>query len=230
MSDPRPAAGRAESRTLTHEEARRFYDRFGAKQDSQGFYERRALAGLIQHLELAKARAVVEFGCGTGRLAAELLADHLGPECRYLGLDLSRTMVDLARARVAPFGARAEIRQTDGSPRIDAPDGSFDRFVSTYVLDLLPAAEIRALLAEAHRLLAPGGRLGIAGLTYGEAGAARAVSWLWGRIHRLRPALVGGCRPIDVAAFLGEGGWEIRHRSIVSPWGVASELVVAERV
>jgi ubiquinone/menaquinone biosynthesis C-methylase UbiE len=218
------------SRTLSHEEARRFYDRFGARQDSQAFYERPALERMLANLALGEARAVVEFGCGTGRLAAELLGEHLGPECRYLGLDVSRTMVELARARIAPFGARAEIRLTDGAPRIEAPDGGFDRCVSSYVLDLLPADEIRALLEEAHRVLAPGGRLGVASLTHGRSGLARTASWVWERIHRIRPALVGGCRPIEVADLLSAQRWKLRYRCVVSPYAIASEVVVAERV
>jgi ubiquinone/menaquinone biosynthesis C-methylase UbiE len=218
------------TRTLSHSEAQRFYDRFGAKQDAQAFYERPALARLIAELRLGEARAVVEFGCGTGRLAAELLATQLSPECRYLGLDLSATMVGLARARVAPFGARAEVRQTEGAPRIDAPDGSFDRFVSTYVLDLLPETEIQLLLDEAQRVLAPRGLLGVAGLAHGGRGVPGAVSWLWERVHRLRPALVGGCRPIALATYLPERAWKIRHRSVVSPYAIPSEIVVAERI
>jgi SAM-dependent methyltransferase len=189
-------------RTLSHDEAHRFYDRFGARQDAQTCYERPALERLLPELRLAEAHALVEFGCGTGRLAAELLATQLSPECRYLSLDLSATMVGLARARVAPFGARAEVRQTDGAPRIDAPDGAFDRFLSCYVLDLLPEDEIRALLAEAHRVLAPGGLLGVAGLTRGEHGLSAVMSRVWTSIHQLRPALVGGCRPVAVAAQL----------------------------
>jgi ubiquinone/menaquinone biosynthesis C-methylase UbiE len=218
-----------EGRMLSRAEARRFYDRFGARQDSQAFYERPALERMLANLALAEARAVVEFGCGTGRLAAELLAERLAPECRYLGLDLSHTMVELARARTAPFGERAEIRQTDGTPQIEAPAGSFDRFVTTYVLDLLPAAEIDALLAEAQRLLAPGGRLGVASLTRGRSGVARGVTWVWERIHAVRPAWVGGCRPIEVADLLSKRGWSLRHRSVVAPYAIASEVVVAER-
>jgi ubiquinone/menaquinone biosynthesis C-methylase UbiE len=219
-----------EARTLSHEQARRFYDRFGARQDSQAFYERPALERMLAHLALGQTRSVVEFGCGTGRLAAELLAEHLGPECRYLGLDLSRTMVELARGLIAPFESRAEIRQTDGTPRIEAPDGSFDRFVSSYVLDLLPADEIRMLLEEAHRVLAPGGRLGVASLTRGRSGTSRAGTWLWERIHQLRPALVGGCRPIEVADLLSGTRWALLYRSVVSRYAIASEVVVAERL
>jgi ubiquinone/menaquinone biosynthesis C-methylase UbiE len=217
-------------RFLSHDEARRFYDRFGAKQDSQAFYERPALERLIPELRLGEARALVEFGCGTGRIAAELLDSHLPPGCRYLGLDVSATMAGLAKERVARFGARAEVRQSDGAPRIDAPDGAFDRFLSTYVFDLLPEDEIRALLAEAHRVLAPGGLLGVAGLTHGEHGLSAAMSRLWTSVHQLRPALVGGCRPVSVAAQLPERAWRVRHRSVVAPWAIASEALVAERL
>lgn len=217
-------------RTLSHENARRFYDRFGSRQDCQSFYEWPAVERLLSNLGLGEARSVVEFGCGTGRLAAELLADHLGPECSYLGLDVSTTMVALARARVAPFGARAEIRRTNGAPRIEAPAGAFDRFVSTYVFDLLSREERSVVFDEAHRLLAPGGRLGVASLTRGRSCAARAVSCAWERVHRLSPALVGGCRPIELAEEFPANRWKICHRSIVSRWAIASEVVVAEHV
>ena len=44
----------------------------GAKSDTQCFYEQPALTDLVAHLELAGAEKVIEFGCGTGRLAEEV--------------------------------------------------------------------------------------------------------------------------------------------------------------
>jgi ubiquinone/menaquinone biosynthesis C-methylase UbiE len=218
------------SRTLTHDEARRFYDRFGARQDSQAFYEEPALAELERHLELEQAHAVVELGCGTGRFAASLLRERLPADAIYLGLDVSQTMVDLASQRLAEFAPRAQVRRTGGSLRIDAPDAAFDRFVSTYVLDLLSTEDVATALAEAHRVLMPGGLAGLVGLTFGERGLARAVSWLWQRVHRLRPFLVGGCRPLEILGFLPADSWKVRHRGVVAPYGIASEIVVAERI
>lgn len=219
----------ATSRVLTHDEARRFYDRFGAMQDSHGFYEKRALTVLENHLELERARAVVELGCGTGRFAASLLRESLPPDATYLGLDVSGTMVDLARRRLAEFAPRGEVHHTDGSPRIEAPDAAFDRFVSTYVLDLLSPEDIRAVLAEARRVLEPSGLLGLVGLTFGEGRGARAVSWLWEQVYRLRPSLVGGCRPLEILSFLPSADWKVRHRGVVAPYAIASGIVVAER-
>jgi hypothetical protein len=54
-------------RMLSHEEARAFYDWFGARQDSQRFYEDPALCDLLGHADFGEARSVFEFGCGTGR-------------------------------------------------------------------------------------------------------------------------------------------------------------------
>jgi len=215
-------------RTLRHEEARRFYDRFGARQDSQGWYERAAVAALCAQLDLDRAGRVVELGCGTGRLAAELLEHVLPPDARYLGLDLSGTMVRLARERTARFGERAEIRQTDGAPRIDAPDASFDRFLSAYVLDLLSEDDVRAVLAEARRVLAPDGRIGLVGLTCGTSRLSRGLTRMWEAVHRMNPAWVGGCRPLALRGFLDATGWTIRHHEMVEQMCVASEVVVAE--
>ena len=59
---------------ISHEEARVFYDKFGSKQDWQRFYEDPAVRDLIGHLSLDAAGSVIEFGCGTGRVAESLLA------------------------------------------------------------------------------------------------------------------------------------------------------------
>ena len=42
---------------------------------------------------------------------------------------------------------------------VDLPDRSFDRFISTYVLDLLSEENIDSLLSEAYRILRTGGLL-----------------------------------------------------------------------
>ncbi len=130
--------------TLPHHQIRAIYDRIGARQDWQCFYEGPATADLVAHLELAEAHAVLEFGCGTGALAATLLAQRLGAECRYLALDSSRTMARLAAARLEPWRDRAEVRLTDGSLSLGCADASVDRFLSAYLLDLLSEDRIRA--------------------------------------------------------------------------------------
>lgn len=212
---------------LDHDRARAVYDRIGAAQDTQGFYERPALDALMRHADFEHARAVFEFGCGTGRLASRLLEHHLPPEARYHGIDLSTTMVRLARRRLARFGERASVVQCDGTPRLDVPDGTVDRCLSTYVLDLLPEPEIRIFLEDARRALAPHGRLCLVGLTAGAHGLPRLVTHLWTRLQRMAPALVGGCRPIELRAFVTAPAWRIEHAEVITSWAVPSEILVA---
>lgn len=214
---------------LSRDEARRVYDRIGARQDSQAFYEDRATGLLIRHGAFERAGGVLELGCGTGRFAFRLLSRHLPETARYRGLDLSPRMVELARARLAPFGARAEVVLTDGAPPAAEPAASRDRFVSNFVLDLLPEAEIAAVLREAHRILAPGGLLCLAGLSTGTGALSRLVARAWAQVHALRPALVGGCRPLELRAFLDARAWRVRHHAKLAPFGVPSEALVAER-
>ena len=217
------------SPVLSRAEARRVYDRIGAGQDTQAFYEDRATGLLIRHGAFGSASRVLELGCGTGRFALRLLTSHLPETARYRGLDLSPKMVELARARLAPFAARAEVVLTDGAPPASEPTASCDRFVSNFVLDLLPEEDIAAVLSEAHRILAPGGLLCLAGLSTGAGAFSRLVSRAWARVHALRPALVGGCRPLELLAWLPPEQWRVRHHAQLAPFGVPSEALVAER-
>jgi ubiquinone/menaquinone biosynthesis C-methylase UbiE len=214
-------------RTPSHEEARNLYDWFGARQDSQGFYEDPALSDLVAHADFGEARSVFEFGCCTGRLAERLLSDWLPSHCRYQATEISTTMVRLAQARLAPWGERAHVALTSGAISVPAPDASFDRFITCYVLDLLSEADIRQLLAEAHRVLTPGGLLCVAGSTRGASLSARIVGVLWQTLFRLQPKLVGGCRAIVAREYLGDRDRSVRYLNVVTRFGVSSEVLVA---
>lgn len=215
---------------LSHQQAKTFYDRFGKKQDWQGFYEDVATQALIGNGEFDKAGAVLEFGCGTGRFAETLLASHLSPNARYVGVDISDTMVALARERLARFGTRATIHLTDGSPQLAFRTATFDRFVSNYVLDLLTLEDTRTLLQEAWQVLSEDGLLGLTGLTHGFTPVSRVVERIWKTIHAVRPALVGGCRPISVLELVTEPRWSVRYHDKFSNYGVPSEVLVAKKV
>ncbi len=212
---------------LSHEAARAFYDRLGAGQDTQRFFEDPATRDLVQHAEFHRAERVLEFGCGTGRFARELLTDHLPPGACYQGLDQSSTMVRLARERLASFGTRATVEQCEGSPRFDVAPGSLDRIVSNYVLDLLSENDMRLFIAQAERALAPEGRLCLVSLTRGTTLLSRLFIWGWERIHALSPRWVGGCRPIEILDLLPDTRWRIEHLNVVTALGMPSEVVVA---
>ncbi len=216
-------------RMLTHQQATTFYNHLGAKQDWQAFYEALATRDLIAHAFFETAQAVFEFGCGTGAFAAQVLAHHLPPQARYLAVDSSATMVRLARSRLECFRARVVVRQTDGSLRFAEGSGSFDRFVSNYVLDLLSVPDMIQLLAEANRLLMADGRLCLVSLTRGSTPTSRLVNWSWTHLHALDPRLVGGCRPLELRDCLSGTGFHPDYTQVVTRFGVPSEVVVASK-
>jgi len=216
-------------RYLSHQQARHFYDRFGNKQDTQSFYEDKAIDVLIQHADFPHAQHVLEFGCGTGRLAQRLLAENLPATAMYQGLDISATMVQLATQRLQAFASRARVNQTQGEMRLAFPEQTFDRFVSAYVLDLLPGEEIRELLGEAHRVLNESGILAIVSLSQGDTLVTKIVTRLWRSIHRINPKWVGGCRPVELTEFIDDSLWKLRHHEKVTQFGVTSEVIVADK-
>lgn len=215
---------------LTRDRVRRIYDRIGSLQDTQAFYEDRAVDDLIAAGSFESASAVFELGCGTGRLGARLLGGPLPAGATYRGVDLSPKMVRLARRRLARFGARAGVDLTDGDLPLPAADGTHDRWLCCFVLDLLPYAEIDAVLRDAHRILRPGGLLGLAALSSGTGPVSRTVARTWAALHRFRPALTAACRPIELAARLPDTDWRLEHHARLAPFGMPLEVVVARRI
>lgn len=215
---------------FSREDARRFYDRFGAKQDRQGFYEDAALDVLIQHSGFSDARSILEIGCGTGKLAARLLSDYLPASARYVGIDISETMAGLARERLKPWAVRSEIQVSSGGFDFSAYGGPFDRVVITYVLDLLSDREIADALMAARAATLEGGLLCVSGLTQGTGLFSTITSTLWTLVHSMKPFLVGGCRPLVLRDLIPETRWRIVHREVVVSATVPSEVLVAEAV
>ena len=103
-------------RYLSPPEVKRFYDRLGSAQDWQGFYETPAIKELVGHSAFDTSHSVFEFGCGTGALASRLLQAQLPADARYVGVDISSTMVSLALSRLKSWSGQARVYQTDGSP------------------------------------------------------------------------------------------------------------------
>jgi ArsR family transcriptional regulator len=96
---------------------------------------------------------LVDLGSGTGRMLT-----LLGPRARAaIGLDLSQQMLNIARDHTAEAGLdRCELRHGDIFAT-GLPDASADLVVVHQVLHYL--SDPAAAVAEAARLVAPGGRL-----------------------------------------------------------------------
>jgi len=112
-----------------------------------------ALARLVREAELPAGGLVLDAGCGPGLVSAALLAAGF----RVVGVDLSREMIERARARCAAHGPRAEFSQGsifDREAEALGPfDGALSRYVLHHVLDPL------AFVSRQVELLRPGGIL-----------------------------------------------------------------------
>jgi tRNA (cmo5U34)-methyltransferase len=110
---------------------------------------------------------VVDLGAGTGALGGAIL-DRVA-RARVQFLDIDPAMLEVARARVAGHGARAELRRgsfDDALPPCDV-------VVASLALHHVPELDRkRALYARIHDALRPGGVLLVADVTAFEAGAA----------------------------------------------------------
>lgn len=214
-------------RGLSPAETVKLYDAWGARQDGAGYYEDAAVAEVARFADFERARAVVEFGCGTGRFAEALLANRLPSGATYWGCDVSETMSRLSRERLSRFGARATVWTSAGEAALPLAAGCADRFVSNYVLDILSQAEIRAVIGEAARVLTPDGLLCLTGLTHGKGAVSKLWTAFWNLRFDLNPKWVGGCRPVALLEFLG--AWEVVHHAVVVARGISSEVVVARK-
>ncbi len=101
----------------------------------------------------------LDVGCGPAFLACEL-GREIGPDGRIVGLDESPEMLEAARARIAREGLadRVEVQPGDAA-RLPFPAAAFD-FV-TVVQVYLYVPDVEGALAEAARVLRPGGRLAV---------------------------------------------------------------------
>jgi ubiquinone/menaquinone biosynthesis C-methylase UbiE len=119
---------------------------------------------------------ILEIGCGSGAMAAEVLRRY--PEVRLTATDYDESMVSVARRRLAPFGPRAEVRQADATG-LPFSDGSFDVALSFIMLHHV--VDWEKAIAELLRVLRPGGFL----VGY-DLAADRGGQLLHGREHDVR--------------------------------------------
>jgi ArsR family transcriptional regulator len=158
-NDPILEADRRQAARVLAERAREASDSFRSK--GADWDEMRALdlpARAVEDALLALVPAepagrLLDIGTGTGRVL-ELLA----PRVRQgLGVDASKQMLALARARlVGPGLDHCAVRQAD-MYRLPLPDASFDTVVLQMVLH--HAEDPAGVVTEAARVLAPRGRL-----------------------------------------------------------------------
>jgi arsenite methyltransferase len=108
--------------------------------------------------DLHAGETVLDLGSGAG---ADVLisAQRVGPSGRAIGLDMTDEMLELARRNAAQTGVTNVEFVKGYLEELPLPDGSVDVVISNCVINL--AADKRVVLAEAARVLRPGGRFAV---------------------------------------------------------------------
>ncbi len=109
--------------------------------------------------ELRSGQTVLDLGSGPG-LDSLLAARRVGPTGKVIGVDLCPAMVEKARRNAGLLGQRNVEFVQAGIEKLPLPDGSVDVVISNGVFNLCP--DKPGVLAEALRVLRPGGRLQMA--------------------------------------------------------------------
>ena len=120
----------------------------------------------VRHAALHSGETVLDLGCGAG-IDTLLAARAVRPDGRAIGLDMTPEMVARAR-RNAESAGLANVEILEGAiEQIPLPDDSLDVVISNGVLNL--SMRKSRVLAEAMRVLRPGGRVSIADLVLDDA-------------------------------------------------------------
>jgi len=185
---------------------------------------------------LKPGETVVDLGSGAG-FDALLSAEKLGPEGRFIGVDMTPEMLERARINAVNAGFARTVEFREGLiENLPVASESVDVVISNCVINLSP--DKARVFREAYRVLKPGGRLAVSDIVLTEplpTDIARfAASWI---------ACVGGAlTEEEYFGHIRAAGFEnIEHNrkpaapmltsSLQDPmWKAAAELVGEERI
>jgi ubiquinone/menaquinone biosynthesis C-methylase UbiE len=169
-------------------------------------------------LDLLKAsdgEKVLEIGFGTGHMLAAL-ARAVGPQGKTFGIDLSDKMLQLAKKHLTQLGLldRCRLRCGDAALLPYSPD-TMDAIFMSFTLELFDTPEIPDVLGQCMRVLQPGGRIVVVGMS--KEGTREPLVRFYEWTHKHFPKFVD-CRPIYVREALEEAGFQIKKALVRHMW------------
>ena len=151
--------------------------------------------------DLREGEVVLDLGSGGG-IDVLLSARRVGPMGKAYGLDMTEEMLALARENQRKAGVENVEFLKGDIEAIPLPDASVDVIISNCVVNL--AADKRKVIAEAFRVLRPGGRFAVSDVVVrGEVPArVRSSMELW------VGCIAGALAEQEFHALLREAGFE----------------------
>lgn len=183
----------------------------------------------LRGIELAAIQPhdrILEVAVGTGAALLEMLK-RVDKVNVVHGVDLTPGMLEKARRTVAKAGfTNVDLRLGDARS-LPFDDNAFDVLFNSYMLDLIPLADMPTVLGEFRRVLKKNGRLVMVNMSK-EHGIT-----LWERLYqatpvRLVPYLYGGCRPVLMDGPTKAAGFREVQREFVKNI-ISSEVLVARK-
>lgn len=207
----------------TKDETKAFYNKIAKVYDLLAQHTEQPMRDIgLQMLAAQPGETLLEIGFGTGHCLVEL-ARAVGPTGRVLGIDLSESMLHLARslAQKEKLEDRMELHCGDAA-KLPFEAESLDGIFTSFTLELFDTPELPEVLTEWRRVLRPGGRLAVVAISKeGKQGLVmKAYEWT----HKHFPNLMD-CRPIFVSRALEAAGFTIEDKRVEHMW-VPVEIVL----
>ncbi|GBC75952.1 Aklanonic acid methyltransferase DnrC [bacterium HR07] len=170
--------------------------------------------------ELREGEIVLDLGSGGG-IDVFLAAQRVGPRGRAIGVDMTKTMVERARASAHKMGFTNVEFLLGEIEALPIADASVDVVISNCVINLVP--DKAKAFSEAFRVLKPGGRLIVSDIvTRGKLALKDDLSAWAG-------CLAGAIEDKEYLRIISEAGFErveiIAHSPVPEPAGFYSVTV-----
>ncbi len=132
----------------------------------------------VGRIHIRPGEYLLDIGCGTGEVLYQLHRS-LGDDVSLCGVDPSGDILDVARQKLR--NAPSAWVEKGTAESLHFSEASFDWVVSSLTFHHLPMDTKRASLAEAYRVLKPGGKLLLSdfGKPRNFAGRLFGALWTW---------------------------------------------------
>ncbi len=150
---------------------------------------------------LEAGQTVVDLGSGGG-IDCFLAAKRVGDGGHVIGVDMTPEMIERARKNAEKSGAHNVEFRLGEIEHLPVGDGNADVVISNCVINLSP--DKKAVFAEAHRILKPGGTLMVSDLVVSEALPER----LQHNLSLLAGCIAGAMVQADYLAAAKSAGFE----------------------
>jgi SAM-dependent methyltransferase len=187
-----------------------------------GWFEHIGLveAAAMRHVGLHDSMALIDLGCGSGRLAWALGRQM---QLDYLGIDVVQALLDYAASK-SPPEYRFVLNRTLSIP---APDGSADMVCAFSVFTHLLHAESYIYMDDIRRALRPGGRLVFSFLEFAMPSNWDVfVATVDGQRNSRQPHLNQFIERNVIAAWADRLGYRVQAfiDATANPWGEPGSL------